>query len=267
MASEDLDTWAAAQKKLPRPPTDEELAAFRDFLEAPESDVWQHAKKIGAFYIKPFAQSRVDIFWFVLGDAVNKLTSQNDKLADLVLKLQRLPDGKGVLGPEPWWSDLPYFNNFWTEWMQFQPDDDSRSGRDYESNRQANINRNAFLAKVSARMGNVVHLDQRERGGHTLKLTLERTSVSEADILAAEPWITYCADSLYERSLQGGLMSWEHPHNGTNWGIQKGWSKARWQYWQKRFQEIANTVKINEEARNVAKQCAERMEAVQKARG
>ncbi|OTA78488.1 hypothetical protein M434DRAFT_245084 [Hypoxylon sp. CO27-5] len=267
MTSEDLDVWVAAQKKLPRPPTDEELAAFREFLEAPESDVWLHAKKIGALYIKPLEKSRVDIFWFVLGDAVNNLTSQNDKLAELVLKLQRLPDGKGVLGPEPWWSDLPCFNNFWTEWMQFQFDDLPESSQDFAANRQANINRNAFLAKLTARMGNVVDLDQRERGGQTLKQALERTPVSEANILAAEPWITYCADSLYERSLQGGPMSWEHPHNGTNWGTQKGWSKARWQYWRKRFQEISNTVKVKDEIRNVAKECAESMEAVEKSRG
>ncbi|OTB00988.1 hypothetical protein M426DRAFT_266764 [Hypoxylon sp. CI-4A] len=266
MAPEDIDAWIGDQKKLPRPPTDQELAAFREFLEAPADDVWKHAKKIGALYIQPLEDSRIDIFWFVFGDAVNKLTSQNDKLAELVLKLQRLPDGKGVLGPLPWWSDLPWFNNFWTEWMQFQFDDLPQSSRDFESNSQANINRNAFLAKVTARMGSVVDLDQRERGGQTLKQALERTPVSESQILAVEPWITYCADSLYERSLEGGLMSWEHPHNGTNWGTQKGWSKARWQYWRKKLLDISNTIKVKEDVRNVAKECAGRMEAVERAR-
>ncbi|KAI0879939.1 uncharacterized protein GGS22DRAFT_102374 [Annulohypoxylon maeteangense] len=266
MTTEDFNIWAASQKKLPRPPTDKELAAFREFLDAPPSDVWRHAKRIGAFYIKPFAHSRVDIFWFVLGDAVNNLTSQNDKLAGLVLKLQCLPDGKGVLGPEPWWSDLPYFNNFWSEWMQFQFDDLPMSSRDFEINRQANINRNAFLAKITANMGKVMVLDQRQRGGHTLKQALERTPISEAAILATEPWITYCADTIYDRSLQGGLMSYEHPHNGTNWGVQKGWSKARWQYWKKRFQEIS-TAKLSEEVRRLAKGCAERMDTVEKAKG
>ncbi|KAI0378170.1 hypothetical protein F5Y04DRAFT_262573 [Hypomontagnella monticulosa] len=267
MDSENIEVWAEAQKKLPRPPTNEELAAFQEFLNDSESEVWQHAKRLAAFYIKPFEESRVDIFWFVLGDAVNKLTSQNDKLAELVLKLQRLPDGKGVLGPEPWWSDLPYFNNFWTEWMQFQFEDLSQGDQDYEAACQANVNRNAFLAKLTARMGNVVDLDQRERGGHTLKQALERTPVSETRVLAAEPWITYCAESMYDRCLQGGPMSWEYPHNGTNWGVQKGWSKGRWNYWRKRFQEISNSTKVKEEVRRVAKECAEKMEEVERARG
>ncbi len=119
MASEDIEAWAQAQKTLPRPPTDAELAVFAEFFKAPSSDVSQLAPRIAAFHIKPFAESEVGTFWAVLGDAVNKLTSQNDKLAELVLQLQRLPDGRGVMGPDPWWSDLPYFNNYWTEWQQF----------------------------------------------------------------------------------------------------------------------------------------------------
>ncbi|KAI0003961.1 hypothetical protein F4779DRAFT_630548 [Xylariaceae sp. FL0662B] len=265
MASENIEDWAAAQKNLPRPPTDEELAAFKKFLEAPVDEVWKHAPRIAAFYIKPFAESRVDIFWFVLGDAVNKLTSQNDKLAELVLKLQRLPDGRGVLGPEPWWSDLPYFNNFWTEWMQFAFDDSRQPSADFQSNCQANVNRNAFLAKLTARMGNVVDLDQRERGGETLKGALEKNPVSHACVLAAEPWITYCAGGMYDRCLQGGMMSWEYPHTGTDWGVQKGWSKARWQYWRKRFQEISEMRNMDETVRNKAKECVTKMEATEQA--
>ncbi|KAI8633930.1 hypothetical protein F5Y19DRAFT_415791 [Xylariaceae sp. FL1651] len=266
MTSEDIEAWAQAQKKLPRPPTDAELAAFVEFLNASSSDVWQLAPRIGALYIKPFADSHIDIFWFMLGDAVNRLTSQNDKLAELIIRLQRLPDGKGVLGPEPWWSDLPYFNNYWTEWQQFRFEDEPLSS-DYAFNCQANVNRNAFLAKLTARMGKVKVLDQRDRGGEALKQALERTPTVEADVLAAEPWVTYCADSIYDRCLQGGLMSWEYPHTGTNFGVQKGWSKQRWQYWRKKFQEISNTKKTSQEVRNVAKQCAEKMEEVETAKG
>ncbi|KAI1822447.1 hypothetical protein F4861DRAFT_532210 [Xylaria intraflava] len=266
MATEDIQAWARAQKNLPRPPTDAELAAFVEVLNAPVSDVWQLAPKVGAFYIKPFAESRIDIFWFVLGDAVNKLTSQNDKLAELIIKLQRLPDGKGVLGPDPWWSDLPYFNNYWTEWQQFQFEHKPEVS-DYASNCQANINRNAFLAKMTARMGNVAVLDQRNRGGEALKQALETTPVVDADVLAAEPWVTYCADSIYDRCLKGGSMSWEYPHTGTNFGTQKGWSKQRWQYWRKRFQEISSTPRTSQAVKDVAKQCAEKMEEVEAARG
>ncbi|KAI1074836.1 hypothetical protein F5B20DRAFT_585846 [Whalleya microplaca] len=248
MPSDNIDAWVAAQKKLPRAPTDEELAVFREFLDAPSNDVWKYAQRIASFYIKPFEESRVDIFWFVLGDAVNRLVSQNDKLADLVLELQRLPDGKGILGPDPWWSDLPYFNNFWTEWMQFRFDDLSQSHPDLEANSQANVNRNAFLAKLTARMGKVIDLDQRERGGETLKQALEQTQISNTN------------------SLAGWTESWEYPHNGTNWGIQKGWSKDRWQYWRKRFYDISNMANMKEETRKVAKECAERMEAIENTR-
>ncbi|KAI1394460.1 uncharacterized protein F4822DRAFT_424938 [Hypoxylon trugodes] len=265
MDSEDIDAWVNVQKKLPRPPTDEELKAFREFLDAPIDEVWQHAKKIAAFYLKPFEESRIDVFWFVFGDAVNHFTSQNDKLAELALKLQRLPDGKGILGPDPWWSDLPWFNNFWTEWMQFQFEDLPRSGGNFGETCQANVNRNTFLAKLTASMGKVAVLDQRERGGQVLKLALERRPVSEPHVLAAEPWIAYCADSIYDRSLQGGNMSWEYPHNGTTWGVQKGWSQARWRYWRKRFQEISKTAK-NKMVQNAAKECAERMSAIEEAR-
>ncbi|KAI0908620.1 hypothetical protein F4823DRAFT_487108 [Ustulina deusta] len=264
MASEDIEAWARALKKYPQPPTDAELAVFIEFLKAPSSDVWQLAPRIGAFYIKRFAESRVGIFWFMLGDAVNNLTSQNDKLAQLVLKLQRLPDGRGVLGPDPWWSDLPYFNNYWSEWQQFWSNPQTS---DYLSNCQANINRNAFLAKMTARMGNVPVLDQRNRGGEALKHALERTPVVEAHVLAAEPWIAYCADNIYNRCLQGGVMSWDTPLTGTNFGVQKGWSKERWQYWRKRFQEISNAPRTKQPARDAAKRCAEKMQEVETARG
>ncbi len=120
---------------------------------------------------------------------------------------------------------------------------------------------------MTARMGKVAVLDQRARGGEALKDALERTPVVEADVLAAEPWIAYCADSIYDRCLQGGLMSWEYPHTGTNFGVQKGWSKQRWQYWRKRFQEISNAPETSQAARDVAKQCAEKMEEVETARG
>ncbi|KAI2629471.1 hypothetical protein GGS21DRAFT_226661 [Xylaria nigripes] len=264
-STEDIEAWAQAQKKLPRPPTDAELQAFVEVLNGSESDMWQLAPKIGVLYMKPFAESRVDIFWFMLGDAVNTLTSQNDKLADLVLKLQRLPDGKGILGPKPWWDDLPYFNNYWTEWQQFQFEDNPQSS-DYASNCQANVNRNAFLAKLTARRGDVPVLDQRDRGGEALRQALEHNSVVEADVLAAEPWLVYCSDDLYDRCLQGGTMSWEYPHTRTTFGVQKGWSKQRWQYWRKRFQDISTTTaRTSQAVKNVAKNCAEKMDEVQAA--
>ncbi|KAI2630111.1 hypothetical protein GGS21DRAFT_492223 [Xylaria nigripes] len=266
MESEDIDAWARAQKELPRPPTDAEMAAFVDVLNAPTGDLWQLAPKLGGLYIKPFDESRIDVFWFVLGDAVNKLTSQNDKLVELIIKLQRLPDGKGVLGPNPWWSDLPYFNNYWTEWQQFQFEHKPES-LDYASNCQANVNRNAFLAKMTARRGKVPVLDQRDRGGEALRQALEHTPVVDADVLAAEPWLTYCADSLYDRCLEGGLMSWEYPHTGTNFGVQKGWSKQRWQYWRKRFEEISTTARTSQAVKGVAKQCVRKMDEVLAVRG
>ncbi|KAI1438128.1 hypothetical protein GGR50DRAFT_530383 [Xylaria sp. CBS 124048] len=265
MASEDIEAWAQAQKKLPRPPNDAELAAFVEILNAPEGDLWQLAPKLGKLYIKPFAESRIDIFWFVLGDAVNKLTSQNDKLAELILKLQRLPDGKGVLGPEPWWSDLPYFNNYWTEWEQFKFEHEPESS-DYATNCQASVNRNAFLAKITARMGKVPVLDQRNRGGEAIKQALETNPIIDADVLAAEPWITYCADSIYDRCLEGGEMSWEYPHTGTSFGVQKGWSVQRWQYWRKRFEEITTAPRVTQAVKDVARQCAEKMAEVEAAR-
>ncbi|TGJ86960.1 hypothetical protein E0Z10_g1846 [Xylaria hypoxylon] len=117
MASEDIEAWAQAQKKLPRPPTDAEQAAFVEFLNAPVDDVSQLALRIGAFYIEPFA----DLF--------------EDKL----------------------------------------------QSSDYASDYQVNVDRNAFLAKLTARIGKVVVLYQRDRGGEALKQALERTPVVEAE--------------------------------------------------------------------------------------
>jgi hypothetical protein len=58
--------------------------------------------------------------WVALSDAVDKFPSQSDKLVELVIQLQHLPDGKGVLGPDPWFSNLPMFNSFWTEFIEMR---------------------------------------------------------------------------------------------------------------------------------------------------
>ncbi|KAI1649535.1 uncharacterized protein F4817DRAFT_330654 [Daldinia loculata] len=56
-----------------------------------------------------------------LGDSsINEFTDQNDKLADFAVESQRLSVGKGIPGLDPWSTDLPLFNNYWTEWVQSQ---------------------------------------------------------------------------------------------------------------------------------------------------
>ncbi len=56
----------------------------------------------------------------------------------------------------------------------------------------------------------------------------------------------------------------ESKHAGTNWGVGKGWSWDRWCFWRNRFREISEMKVLPPETRQVAKNCADRMEEVEK---
>jgi hypothetical protein len=83
-------------------------------------------------------------------------------------------------------------------------------------------------------------------------------------VQAASFWIRYCGEELYNDSLKGGDMIMEYARNGTNFGIIKGWSKERWSFWKRRFLEISEMEELLPETRYVAKESAERMDAIEK---
>ncbi|KAI2617360.1 hypothetical protein GGR54DRAFT_204150 [Hypoxylon sp. NC1633] len=283
-----IDTWVETQKTKSLPLTDSERKAWRQFLAAPLSEVSHHARQIALPVIKPLddPDCRITQLWTTLEDAVSVFTDQNDKFVDFVLELQRLPDGKGVLGPETWFDDLPLFNDHWTEWVQFQYSDAMNPER--EARRQAFTNQNAFLAKITARAARdpatkrTAVLDQRERGGEVIVEALEETpwdeksptydaegdkvAILDAYIPAAAQWLKFCAEGMYEKALSGQSRSWEYPYNETNWGAQKGWSKERWDFWRKRFLEISEMPELKEETRLMAKECVDKMIEVEKSK-
>ncbi|KAL7624427.1 hypothetical protein AAE478_005991 [Parahypoxylon ruwenzoriense] len=291
MPSHKIDAWIEARRKKSQPLTDGEAEAWKQFLLAPPSEVAHHARQIALPIMKTLddPNNRITQLWSALSEAVDELTDQNDKLADFVLELQRFPDGKGILGSKPWFYDLPLFDNFWTEWIQFQFSESDEPDPDRDVHRQANVNQNAFLAKITAHASGtdagktIVALDQRERGAKALIRALERTPWDENSVTfdpegykvtgldgyvpAAAQWITYCAEGMYDISLSGGpRMPWEYPHTGTNWGVQRGWSRERWDFWRKRFLEISTMPELKEGTRLVAKECAERMGEVEKSK-
>jgi hypothetical protein len=120
------------------------------------------------------------------------------------------------------------------------------------------MNQHAFLAKLTARAGDVKVLDQQGRGGEALRQALERTpwnsesltydddedaekvTVLDAQVPAAAQWILYCPRALYEQAINGGAMDLEYEQNATNFGTQKGWSMERWNFGRNRFEEISN---------------------------
>ncbi|KAK8863408.1 hypothetical protein PGQ11_009643 [Apiospora arundinis] len=174
-----IDSWVAGQKQVSRPLSDKHLAAFKDLFSGTAKtpdEISEVASRIAEPCLKPFSESPITGLWHTIQDAVEKLPSQNDKLAALVVSLQRLPDGKGVLGPDPWFSDLPEFDNHWTEWVAMSFSDLKESNPDRQANRQAWVNQNAFMAKITAQAGGVEKLrEERQRGGVCLRMALERT--------------------------------------------------------------------------------------------
>ncbi|CAG9982042.1 unnamed protein product [Clonostachys byssicola] len=174
-----IDSWVAAQKQASQPLADKHLAAFKDLFSGTAKtpgEISELASRIAEPYIKPSGESPVAGLWFAIQDAVDKLPSQNDKLAALVIALQRLPDGKGVSGPEPWFSHLPEFDNHWTEWVAMSFGDLKEDDPNRQANRQAWVNQNSFMAKITAQAGGVEKLrEERQRGGVCLRMALERT--------------------------------------------------------------------------------------------
>ncbi|KAK7999700.1 hypothetical protein PG990_012300 [Apiospora arundinis] len=191
-----IDSWAAAQKQAALPPTDEQLDALSNLFSSTTSnpeELSEIASRVAKPHIKAWEECNVEALWFIIQDAVDKLPSQNDKLAALVIALQRLPDGKGVMhGPEhqdPAFIDLPLFNNHWTEWVDMSFGDLGEKHPERESNRRAWVNQNAFLAKITAQAGDVkLLLDQRSRGGSLLRWALERTPWDESSPTYQPPY-------------------------------------------------------------------------------
>ncbi|KAK8016809.1 hypothetical protein PG993_014998 [Apiospora rasikravindrae] len=284
-----FDVWATAQNQLYQPPSGEQLAAFRNLFHnsSPSAaEVSEIASRIAKPCIKPWGEGPIQGLWCVIQSAVDELPSQSDRLVALVTALQRLPDGRGVLGPDSWFIDLPLFDNHWTERVNV-------SYPDPHKGRQAWLNQNAFLAKLTARAGDVeIFREQRQRGGVCLRRSLERTpgddnedgddkeeegddyeeeedeeeiedpstQITVLDVLvpAAAQWIQHCPRVLYEKAVAGGEMDSEYDHNGTNFGTKMGWSLERWEYWRKRF-EVSTMDELEEGTRRIAKEAAEIM--------
>ncbi|KAK8061750.1 hypothetical protein PG994_008116 [Apiospora phragmitis] len=241
--------WATAQKHVYQPPSDEQMTAFRDLFSntSPSAvEVSEISSRIAKPCIKPWRESPIQGLWSVIQNAVDELSSQNDKLVALLLAMQRLPDGKGVQGPGPWFVDLPLFDNHWSEWVD--------------------------MSCIE------LFLEQRQRGGVSLRRALERTPwdqssptcqpppcpiaggftdseddsddtgnedggnqgdeidekeedredpnsrITVLDVLvpAAAQWIQYFPREIYEKAAAGGEMDSEYDHNGTNFGTKKG---------------------------------------------
>jgi hypothetical protein len=122
------DSWLETQKayRAERPShqklMDSELTAWYNLLKEPslESDVIaDHARTLGIPMIKPVEETRIFIFWITFFNVLSNVGEgdQNDKLVEFIIQLQRIPEGLGPLDPEPWFSELPLFNNYWTEFV------------------------------------------------------------------------------------------------------------------------------------------------------
>ncbi len=190
MGSKSVDAWLKAQRKAALPRTVQELSVWQKFLELPfdEAQVARYAEIIGTPYIKPIADTRIEVLWSMFVDAVEMMTDQNDKLAELLIQLQRLPGGVGILDDKPWWRSLPYFNQYWSEWVDLNGMSPSVLQRHHffypnlgllvgspDQPRDAYINHQMFLSKVAAKANGIEVLDQTFRGSLTIRRALEYT--------------------------------------------------------------------------------------------
>lgn len=85
LPTSEIDAWVEAQKKAKQPHSEEQLNAFRIFLESAATDLSQIATRIAKPYIKPWNQTPILSLWDAIADAVDKFPSQNDKLVELVI--------------------------------------------------------------------------------------------------------------------------------------------------------------------------------------
>jgi Protein of unknown function (DUF3632) len=160
------------------------------------------------------------------------------------------------------------------------------------SKRQGWVNLNAFSAKLSAE--GIPQLDERPRAAGVLRDTLEKTpwenfhhtDIDNEDdpdddnfpawkvhqlelrdirslngsVPAASMWIKFNGKGIYEMQ---GQMEDEYDYDKTNWIGQKGWSKARFLYWQKRFEWISKVTALDKETRSAAREAAGLMQQIQ----
>jgi len=81
----------------------------------------------------------------------------------------------------------------------------------------------------------------------------------EEGVLMVKEWVQIAGKEIYECEVQTGL-----PHEGL-WIGEKGFRKARWEFWKKRAWWISDQQKLSSSIRQVAKEIGERMEEIEMA--
>jgi hypothetical protein len=149
-------------------------------------------------------------------------------------------------------------------------DDPPPTDPDRDAKRQGWLNTNIFAAKLS-RSG-VQGLDQRNRAWIALEQALERSEWNtdpdssidrlNADIPAAAAWIDIDGEALYEKS---GPIAFEYDWDESDWKGERGWSKERFEFWRKRFEQISVLEDAAVEVRTkvVARKAAQRMKEIE----
>ncbi|KAK2595215.1 hypothetical protein QQS21_007068 [Conoideocrella luteorostrata] len=290
--------FIAAQEKEEYPLIPEQLEALRVFLTDPTVPISQVAQDLTRPVIKlheeakkdPDALSNFDhgTLWSSIADAIGKLTDLNDRLVDLVVEIQKIPD------PEGHFASMTDYKQHWNEFAYDfkvpRSDDPERDAK-----RQAWVNINAFCAKLSTR--GVPVLDERQRAAWVFKETLERAPweqfhhpdidemleedpddevvaedceyelecrdvrVLEYWVPAAAVWMQIDARGIYKmegKISEGDEQGW-YP---TTWKGAPGWSKDRFSFWIERFEWISKVTALKRSTRKVAADAAESMKKV-----
>jgi hypothetical protein len=114
-SADQYDAFLAAQAKDDYPPPPDMLSAFEELFKSSSTPMSMIAKNAVSPIIANLPNEQdprwpdCTLLWRTLKEAVDKFTEHNDKFVDLIVELQKLPDGDHVF------KILPQFREHWTE--------------------------------------------------------------------------------------------------------------------------------------------------------
>ena len=198
--------------------------------------------------------------WILLQDVAAQFAEEHDKLAEMIEEISRLPDlvtGNKVAVK---WSDLPILSWQWAEGVFNWGFDIPLTSR---------LNAISFTAKLSRlRISGCDFTASSETAfwnafenspADPAKLNSAAIAGIEEVVLMVKEWVQIVGKEIYECEVQTGL-----PHEGL-WIGEKGFSKARWEFWKERAWWISDQQKLSSSIRQVAKEIGERMEEIEMA--
>ncbi|RDL38480.1 uncharacterized protein BP5553_02820 [Venustampulla echinocandica] len=289
------EDFIAAQEKEEYPVESIQLSALRKLFSDPTVPISQVALELATPILKELEKNpgkTVDCFrlWRTIEAAIKQLTDYNDKLVELVIEFQKVPDQAGIIGC------MQDFREHWTEFAFDYLDLPSwEPAEERAANRQGWINMNAFGAKLS--LCGAPELDERPRAALLMRQALEKTPwevfhhpdldeeedledddyptwrahqfelrdvrTLNSSVPAAAMWMKINASGIYEMNGRPMTGDYDCHRADSNWKGEPVWSKERFAFWRERFEWISNVSVLDKETKKAAKEAAEAMKKVE----